>query len=445
MNSTAWLAAGIFVAAYALIATEKVDKTKVALMGGALMILLGIIDQHTAFSGSHETEGIDWNTIFLLMGMMIIVNITRRTGLFEWVAIRTAKIGRGRPIPILVGMTLSTALLSAALDNVTTVLLIAPTVIVIYEALELDPVPFLIFVILASNIGGTATLIGDPPNIIIASQANITFLEFIQVNGPVIFVIFLLFVALIWLMLGRRFSVDEALRLRVMQFDEARALTDRPLLWRCLVVIALVLIGFALHGALHLEPATVALGGAALLLLLHPEGPRETLEEIEWPTIFFFIGLFIMVAGLVSAGVVDALGQGMIDITRGNSLALTMIVLWFSAIASGLIDNIPFVATMAALLKSVAPELAANPEAYETAAQLVRNEAVMPVWWALSLGACLGGNITLIGASANVVVSGISSRSGHPIGFMRFLKWGLPMTLVFLVLCTAYLWLLFFR
>jgi len=445
MNSTAWLAAGIFVAAYALIATEKVDKTKVALMGGALMILLGIIDQHTAFSGTHEIEGIDWNTIFLLMGMMIIVNITRRTGLFEWVAIKTAKIGRGRPIPILVGMTLSTALLSAALDNVTTVLLIAPTVIVIYEALELDPVPFLIFVILASNIGGTATLIGDPPNIIIASQANITFLEFIQVNGPVIFITFLLFVALIWLLLGKRFSVDEARRLRVMQFNESRALTDRPLLWRCLVVIALVLTGFALHGALHLEPATVALGGAALLLLLHPEGPRETLEEIEWPTIFFFIGLFIMVAGLVNVGVVDALGQGMIDITRGNSLALTMIVLWFSAIASGIIDNIPFVATMAALLKAVAPELAADPGAYETAAQLVRNEAVMPVWWALSLGACLGGNITLIGASANVVVAGISSRSGHPIGFMRFLKWGLPMTLVFLALCTAYLWLLFFR
>ncbi len=445
MTSLGWLAAGIFVAAYVLIASDKVNKTKVALAGGALMILLGVIDQHTAFRGTHEVEGIDWNTIFLLMGMMIIVNITRRTGLFEWVAIKTAKIGRGRPIPILIGMTLSTAVLSAALDNVTTVLLIAPTVIVIYEALELDPVPFLIFVILASNIGGTATLVGDPPNIIIASQANITFLEFLQVNGPIIGIIFLLFVGFIWLFLGKRFSVDEEQRLRVMQFDESRALTDKSLLWRCLFVIALVLVGFGLHGVFHLEPASIALGGAALLLLLHPEGPRETLEEIEWPTIFFFIGLFIMVAGLVKVGVVNALGRGMIDVTNGDSFALTIIVLWFSAFASGIIDNIPFVATMAALLKAVAPELAQNPEAYSTAAELVRNETIMPVWWALSLGACLGGNITLIGASANVVVSGISSRSGHPIGFIRFLKWGLPMTLVALGLCTGYLWLVFFR
>lgn len=443
MTSTGFLAAGIFVAAYALIASERVDKTKVALAGAALMILLGIIDQHTAFHGTHEVEGIDWNTIFLLMGMMIIVNITRRTGLFEWVAIKTAKIGRGRPIPILIGMTISTALLSALLDNVTTVLLIAPTIIVIYEALELDPVPFLIFVILASNIGGTATLVGDPPNIIIASQANITFMEFIQVNGPVILIIFLLFAGVIWFGFNRRFQVAEEQRLRVMQFDETRALTDLPLLWRSLTVIGLVLVGFVAHGALHLEPATIALAGASALLLLHPDGPRETLEEIEWPTIFFFIGLFVMVGGLVNVGVVDALGRGMLDVTRGSPFALTIVVLWFSALASGLIDNIPFVATMAALLKAVAPEFAAEPGALG-ADEIVRNPTIIPVWWALSLGACLGGNITLIGASANVVVAGISSRSGHPIGFIRFLKYGLPITLVFLVICTIYLWLRFF-
>ncbi len=446
MTATAWLAAAIFVAAYVLIALEKVDKTKIALAGAALMILLGVIDQHTAFHGAQGVEGIDWNTIFLLMGMMIIVNITRRTGLFEWVAIRTAKLGRGRPIPILIGMTISTALLSAALDNVTTVLLIAPTVIVIYEALELDPVPFLICVILASNIGGTATLIGDPPNIIIASAANITFVEFIVVNGPIILLAFLVFAGVLWLVMGRRFSAPEEARLRVMQFDEARALTDRRLLRRCLVVIAVVLVGFSVHGALHLEPATIALGGAALLLLLHPEGPRETLEEIEWPTIFFFIGLFIMVGGLVKVGVVKALGDGMIGVTQGNIAALTVVVLWFSAFASGIIDNIPFVATMAALLKVVASDLApAGAEATHTAAELIRHDAIMPVWWALSLGACLGGNITLIGASANVVVSGIASRSGHPIGFVRFLKYGVPITLVHLGLCTVYLWLRFLR
>ncbi|MGD9498514.1 MAG: SLC13 family permease [Armatimonadota bacterium] len=446
MSATAWLATAIFVAAYALIASERLDKTKVALAGAALMILLGIIDQHTAFHGTHEVEGIDWNTIFLLMGMMIIVNITRRTGLFEWVAIKTAKLGRGRPIPILIGMCLSTALLSAALDNVTTVLLIAPTVIVIYEALELDPVPFLIFVILASNIGGTATLIGDPPNIIIASAANITFMEFIYVNVPIIALVFPVFVASIELLLGKRFSVPEEARIRVMQFDESRALTDIPLLRRCLVVIVLVLLGFGVHGALHLEPATIALAGAALIMILHPEGPRETLEEIEWPTIFFFIGLFIMVGGLVQVGVVAALGHGMIDLTGGNLLALTMVVLWFSAFASGVIDNIPFVATMAALLRVVAGDLA--PEgavATHTAAELIRHGAIMPVWWALSLGACLGGNMTLIGASANVVVSGIAARSGHPISFMRFLKWGLPMTLVHLGLCALYLWVRFYR
>ncbi len=443
MTTAAWLATGIFVAVYALIASEKVDKTKLALAGAALMILLGLIDQRTAFHGTREVEGIDWNTIFLLMGMMIIVNVTRRTGLFEWVAIKTAKLGRGRPIPILLGMTLSTAVLSALLDNVTTVLLIAPTVIVIYEALELDPVPFLIFVILASNIGGTATLVGDPPNIIIASAAGITFMEFIYVNGPIILVLFLIFTGFIWLVMGKRFSVAEEQRLRVMQFDESRALTDIALLKRCLFVIGLVLVGFVAHGALHLEPATIALAGAALIMLLHPDGPRETLEEIEWPTIFFFIGLFIMVGGLVKVGVVATLGHGMIGVTQGNMLALTMVMLWFSAIASGLIDNIPFVATMAALLRVVAGDLVPDA-AGQTAAELVRHDAIMPVWWALSLGACLGGNITLIGASANVVVAGIASRSGHPIGFGRFLKYGLPMTLGFLVLCTAYLWLRFF-
>lgn len=446
MSTTAWVATAIFAAVYALIATERLDKTKLALAGASLMILLGVIDQHTAFHGTHEVEGIDWNTIFLLMGMMIIVNVTRRTGLFEWVAIRTAKAGRGQPVPIIIGMTISTAALSALLDNVTTVLLIAPTVIVIYEALELDPVPFLIFVILASNIGGTATLVGDPPNIIIASAAKITFVEFLAVNGPIILAIFAVFIATIWFGMGRRFTAPEEVRLRVMQFDESRAITDRRLLVRCLVVIGLVLVGFGVHGALHLEPATIALSGAALILLLHPDGPREVLEEIEWPTIFFFIGLFIMVAGLVKVGVVATLGHGMISATGGNLLALTMVVLWFSAIASGIIDNIPFVATMAALLKVVASDLTpAGAELTHTAAELVRHEVMMPVWWALSLGACLGGNITLIGASANVVVSGIASRSGHAIGFGRFLKYGLPMTLVHLAMCAVYLWWRFYR
>jgi len=444
MTAAAWIAASIFVVVYILIASERVDKTKIALAGGALMIILGVVDQHTAFHGSDAVEGIDWNTLFLLMGMMIIVNVTRHTGLFEWLAIKTAKAGRGRPVPILVGMTIVTAVLSALLDNVTTVLLIAPTIIVIYEALELDPVPFLIFAILASNIGGTATLVGDPPNIMIASAAGFSFMDFIYMDAPVVAIIFVAFVGGLLLWMGRRYSVSEEQRERVMQFDESRAITDHRLLWRCLVVIGLVFVGFAIHGAVGLEPATIALGGAALILLLHPEGPRETLEEIEWPTIFFFIGLFIMVSGLVKVGVVESMGRGMIDVTQGNTLALTMVVLWFSAIASGIIDNIPFVATMTALLKVVAHDLHPDPTGL-AAADIITHPGVLPVWWALSLGACLGGNMTLIGASANVVVAGISSRSGHPIGFLRFMKYGVPMTLMSLAISTVYLYFRFFR
>jgi len=445
MTAIAWLATAIFAVVYLLIATDRADKTKIALAGGALMILLGIIDQRTAFHGADEIEGIDWNTLFLLMGMMVIVNVTRRTGLFEWIAIRTARVARGRPIAILVGMTLTTGFLSALLDNVTTVLLVAPTVIVIYEALELDPVPFLVFIILSSNIGGTATLVGDPPNIMIASAAGLSFMDFINVDAPAVLLIYVPFIAVILLWMGRRYQVSEEQRLRVMQFDESRAITDPGLLRRCLFVIALVLIGFGVHGRLGLEPATIALGGAALIMLLHPEGPRETLEEIEWPTIFFFVGLFIMVAGLVKVGVVEAMGASMISVTHGNTLALTMVVLWFSAVASGIIDNIPFVATMTALIKVVAHDLHPDPSAAASVQEIITHESVLPVWWALSLGACLGGNMTLIGASANVVVAGISSRSGHPIGFGRFLKYGVPVTLMTLAISTAYLYLRFFR
>jgi Na+/H+ antiporter NhaD/arsenite permease-like protein len=341
-------------------------------------------------------------------------------------------------------MTIVTAVLSALLDNVTTVLLIAPTIIVIYEALALDPVPFLIFAILASNIGGTATLVGDPPNIMIASAAGFSFMDFIYMDAPVVAVIFVAFIGGMLLWMGRRYKVSEEQRERVMQFDETRAITDHRLLWRCLVVIGLVFVGFGIHGSIGLEPATIALGGAALILLLHPEGPRETLEEIEWPTIFFFMGLFIMVSGLVKVGVVESMGRGMIDITQGNTLALTMVVLWFSAIASGIIDNIPFVATMTALLKVVAHDLHPDPTGLD-AAEIITHPGVLPVWWALSLGACLGGNMTLIGASANVVVAGISSRSGHPIGFLRFMKYGVPMTLMSLAISTVYLYFRFFR
>jgi Na+/H+ antiporter NhaD/arsenite permease-like protein len=444
MTVSGWIAAGIFTVAYVLIASDRLDKTKVALAGAALMIIVGIVDQHTAFHGREEVEGIDWNTIFLLMGMMIIVNITRRTGLFEWVAIKTAKIGRGRPILILIGMTIATALLSAFLDNVTTVLLIVPTIIVIYEALELDPVPFVIFAIMASNLGGSLTLVGHPPNIMIASTAGFQFTDFLRVNGPFIGVVFILFIGMMWWGLGRRINVSDEDRARIMQFDETRAITDASLLWRCLFVMGLAFTGFAVHGALHLEPATIALAGAALLLLLHPEDPREVLEEIEWPTLFFFIGLFIMVAGLTETGVVRALGMGMVNITEGSLFGLTILVLLVTAVASALMDNIPFVATMTALLRVIAPELHPDPESAASVVDLLQHESILPIWWALSLGAGLGGNLALIGASPNVVAAGVSKRSGHPIGFVRFLKYGLVVTAPMIVLAVGYLWLRFF-
>lgn len=243
MSSMGYVAAAVFVAAYVLIASDRFDKTKIALAGGALMIMLGVVDQHTAFHGRHEVEGIDWNTIFLLMGMMIIVNITRRTGLFEWMAIKTAKLGRGRPIPILIGMMISTAVLSALLDNVTTILLMVPTVIVLYEAMELDAVPFIIFIIMASNIGGSLTLVGHPPNIMIASTTGFEFMDFIRINGPFVLPMFGLLLGFVWLWMRRKVTIAEELRLRIMDFDETRAINDQPLLWRCLGVLALVFIG----------------------------------------------------------------------------------------------------------------------------------------------------------------------------------------------------------
>jgi len=444
MTPTAWLAAAIFIAIYVLIVQDRIPKAKLALAGGVLMILLGVVDQRTALYGSARVEGIDWNTIFLLLGMMILVNITRHTGLFDWVAIKTVKLARGRPMLILLGMSLSTAVLSGLLDNVTTVLLIVPTVIVIFEALELDPVPYVIFIIMASNIGGSTTLVGHPPNIMIASATGFTFNDFLRINGPVMALIFILFCGVIWWRM-RTSDLREESRRRVMLMDESRAITDAPLLWRCLAVLALVFTGFAVHGFVGLEPATIALAGAALLLLLHTEGSRRALREIEWPTIFFFIGLFIMVAALTHTGVVRAVGLAMVDATAGNPLALALLVLWVAAIAAALMDNIPFVATMTALLRAVAPELHPDPASVASVEQMIVHESIQPLWWALSLGAGMGGNLALIGASPNLVAAGVASRSGHPISFMRFLRYGVPITLPCLVICSVYLWLRFFN
>jgi Na+/H+ antiporter NhaD/arsenite permease-like protein len=435
-------ATAVFLLAYALIATEKIHKTTVALAGAMAMVLVRLITQREALHGVGEIEGVDWNTIFLLIGMMVIVNVTRQTGAFEWLAIRAAKIARGEPVAVLILLSVVTAVVSAGLDNVTTVLLIAPVTIFIARALRCDPVPFLICIVLASNIGGTATLVGDPPNIMIASSAHLTFPDFLRLNGPVVIPILAVFCLTAWLYMRKRLTVSAEHRAEVMALDEHQSITDKALLWRCLAVIGLVLVGFTAHGMLRLEPATIALAGAALLLLIHHEGPEEALRDVEWTTIFFFVGLFIMVAALVKTGVIGLLGQGILSVTHGNPAAMTMLVLWFSAIASGIVDNIPFVATMTALIHGMARSL--HPEATSFLAAAHAPD-VYPLWWALSLGACLGGNFTLIGASANVVVAGLADREECPITFARFLKYGVPLTLQALAFSSLWLWFIFLR
>lgn len=440
MTAAAWLATVIFVVTYVLLILDRLPKTVVVLAGASLMIVLGVLDQHTAFHGTDAVQGVDWNTIFLLIGMMIVVNITRKTGLFDWIAIRTAKVGGGNPVLILIGMCFSTAVLSALIDNVTTVLLVIPTAIVIYEALELDPVPYLIFLIFASNIGGSATLIGHPANIIIGSATGFSFMDFIYVNLPITAPIFILLCGVMWFLLRSAMAIGPEQRARIMQLDENRALRDRRLLWRSLVVLALVFIGFGVHDLIGLEPATIALAGATLLMLLDPAGPTRTLEEVEWPTIFFFIGLFIMVGGLAQAGVVELLGMGIVEATGADSFSLTMVVVWLSGIASALMGSIPFVATMTPIAQTIAHLL--NPQL--PLAQAVSHPAMQPVWWALSLGSGIGQNLALIGAPTNLVAAAIATRSGHPISFRRYLTYGLPITLPFIGLCAVYLWLRFF-
>jgi Na+/H+ antiporter NhaD/arsenite permease-like protein len=434
------VASAIFVLAYVLIAWEKVHKTAAALAGAAAMLLLKILTQQEAFHGHDDVHGIDWNTILLLTGMMVIVGITKETGVFEWLALKSAKVARGRPMAILAMLSLITAVLSAMLDNVTTVLLIAPVAIVICRTLEIDPVPMLICCVLASNIGGTATLIGDPPNIMIASAAGLTFLDFLRVDAPVCGVALLAFLGAARLVLAPKLQVAEERRLMVLQFDESKTIHDRKLLTKCLIVVSLTMVGFVLHGPLGLEPATIALSGAALLLILYGKSPAKVLEEVEWPTIFFFMGLFIMVSGLVKVGVVRMLAGEALNLTGGNTSTMTVLVLWLSAVASGIIDNIPFVATMNSLVIDIAHSVT-----NETGQAALHHASILPVWWALSLGACLGGNMTLVGASANVVVAGIAGSAGHPISFVRFMKYGVPVTLLTVVISMGYLWVIFLR
>lgn len=425
-----WVSSILFIATYAVIVSEKVNRAIVSLLGASLMITLGVLNQETAISG------VDFNTLGLLSGMMVIVAITRRSGVFQFVAVWSAKKVQARPWGILLMLSVVTALFSALLDNVTTVLLIAPVTLLICHELKMSPYPFLFAEIFASNIGGTATLIGDPPNIMIGSAVNLSFNDFLLNLAPIVPLILLVTLAIIYVVWGRGMQASDETRERIMRFREREAITDVPLLKQSLFVLALVIAGFVLAHPLRLEPATIAMFGAALLLLLsnlknkaaeQSENAHQTFGEIEWVTIFFFIGLFIVVKGIEEAGVLRILAGQVIDLTGGDIAVTAMAILWVSAIASAIVDNIPFVATMIPLIKSMAPSFGGA-------------EHLMPLWWSLALGACLGGNGSLIGASANLIVAGFAERAGHRIHFLKFMAMAFPLMLVSILIASAYIY-----
>ena len=436
-NTTAAVAAGaIFVIAYALIATERLHRTVVAVAGAAAVLVLRLVPQEKAFSAQHG--GVDWNVIFLLMGMMIIVAITRRSGLFQWMAIKAAKAAKGQPVRMLILLSAVTAGLSALLDNVTTVLFMAPITLLIADALGIRAIPMLVAEILASNIGGTATLIGDPPNIMIGSAAKLGFLSFLVHLTPISVIVFIAFALMLVLLFRSHLKAPPDAMARIAGFDETRAITDMALCRACVVVLALTFVGFFFHEFLHLEPATIALGGAALLLLVSRADITEVLHEVEWVTLIFFVGLFVMVAALIDTGIIGTIAKALVARAQHSPGGTAIALLWLSAFASGIVDNIPFVATVNPMLVDLARELAVpGMEPVE----MLQTPVMMPFWWALALGACLGGNFTLVGASANVVVAGIAERAHQPIGFKRYLGYGIPITLLSIALCTVYLWL----
>lgn len=419
-----WLAIIVFLATYVLIIDERIHRAVVALGGGALILLLGVTTQEQA------VKAIDFNTIGLLVGMMIIVGITRQSGVFEYAAIKAVKLVQGRPLAIMAVLAAVTAVASALLDNVTTVLLIVPITFAVTDRLKISPIPYLFAEILASNIGGTATLIGDPPNIMIGSAVGLGFMDFLTHLALPVIVIFAVTLG-VFLFLYRHSLVASAEDVRaLLELDEKQYIKDYVLMKKSLLVLGLTIAGFLAHQTFHWESATVALSGAVLLMLIAREDPEEVLLTIEWPTIFFFTGLFVVVGGLKATGVIEWVAREALTVTGGNVTLTGLMVLWLSAIASAFVDNIPFVATMIPMLQTVG-EISRMP--------------MESIWWALALGACLGGNGTLIGASANVIVAGIAERYGSPIGFMKYMKIAFPLMILSIMLSTGYLYLAFWR
>jgi Na+/H+ antiporter NhaD/arsenite permease-like protein len=414
-----FLAGAVFLVAYGLIASERFDRTLIALLGGLLVVVFGVVDQEEAFAA------IDFNVIFLLAGMMVLAGGLSKTGFFEYVAGVAIHFSRGLPFRLLLILAVLTALLAAVLDNVTTVVLLTPVTLSIARTLHVSPFPYLISQIFASNIGGTATLIGDPPNILIGSAAGLDFGDFLVNLAPVVVLIMVAFVGIMWLAFGRRME-DDAHRLDVLAtVDPAAAITDRPLMIRALIVLFLTLVGFLFHSVLGLEAATIALLGATVLMIVGPLDPHDALRDIEWNTLFFFVGLFMLIEAVVHVGIVAGVADSLAHAAGGNLTLATMGTLWFSALASAIVDNIPYTATAIPIVE-----------------QLVAGGLDGDVlWWALALGACLGGNLTIVGASANIVVANLAARDGHPITFMQFFRYGLGVVIASLLISTVYLWL----
>lgn len=425
------VSASLLILAYIFIALEKIPKVTIALLGGALTIVLGLVSQTKTLGDGinphYFINFIDFNVIFLLVSMMVIVSITTRSGVFNWIANELLKFTKGHPVKVLCALGLFTAVTSAFLDNVTTVILIMPITFAIAKKLDIDPIPFLLTEIFSSNIGGTATLIGDPPNIIIGSAGGLSFIDFIKELTPVILVIMCVVLTILAFIFRKKLHASQDKMDEVANIDNSHTITDKALMIRSTLILALVILGFMLHDVTHIETCVVAMLGASILLIF--EKPNEILQDVEWNTIFFFIGLFIIIGGLEASGGIKLMAEWILKVTQGSQAATSMIILWASGVISGIIDNIPYTATMAPMLVEIEKTMGAT-YAY-------------PLWWALSLGACLGGNMTIIGAAANVIVSENAAKSGHPISFMRFLKYGVGVVAISLLISTAYIYLRF--
>ncbi len=421
MTATQIVALAIFAAVIAVIVSEKLHRAACALIGAMLLILIGILEPAEALGF------IDFNTLGVLIGMMMFVAVVKNSGIFEFLAVKAAKIAKGNPWKIMIYFMIITALLSAFLDNVTTVLLIGPMTFSICKTLELNPVPYLLTQIISSNVGGTATLIGDPPNIMLGSAADISFLQFCIYDGPIVLIVMAASIITFRFIYKKGLTVSPEKMELIMRMDENEEIRDHTLFIKSIVMIILVALAFILHDTLGLKTSIIALSCAALMIMIGRQDVEETVHDVEWPTIVFFAFLFIVVGGLQKVGIIHMMAETMINATGSHYVILMLVILWVSALCSAVLDNIPFVATLIPLIQTMSAE----------------GIDVWPLWWAVSIGACFGGNGTIIGASANVVLTGISNRRGYPITFMDYLKIGLPLMLLSIVLATVYLLVLF--